>query len=891
EAEERRALEEEGERRLAELQQGAAEPQAERGEDSPARSPYAHLPEEREARRARRTTALRPLLTPLIDYVMLLVGQTGCGKTSLVDLLAGPETKEATPDDAMSSKTSDARAYRLKLGHVGLTVIDTPGFGDTRGRATDETHVKKILACLENVGAINCVVLTINGREARISATLRYALTMLTSVLPKGVLSSNVAVVFTNTENERQLNFSRGELAKFGIPSPASVCLNNPLCELQRALLAPGDVSGDLVRESFVLVERTLETVAALMEQIRNFEPVPTLEFKQIHEKRLEIEGILGDLHARYAEEEKRLSDIGSIKADILSTGEVSPVTRTAIEWRLHKQGGPCYVCLHPDCHSNCHEATLSFLSSVYCWANRDGVCSTCGHRFGSHQVSSSRWRGDAKTEIVNLGDIQRARSEKEKRETAVRALEEQIRGGQEAKARLSAKLFDTLDEYAELGLPDAYKRVLQTQEACLSQELEARPDDTTLEDMLRRVRRYLAELESSPWREPVKGGQATPCGPGGGVPPASGLLAVAGAVAERRRRPRRQRRGCRRAAAAPRPGPRDGRQDPGAAAPDPAPEARQRMQRPRRQLPLAGQDQARQGLAPGAPAALAAVRGHLPGHAAAAPRPRLAVPSRGSSDPPLGHGRRRDERGLPLARHEERAAAHDPGVGPGRARLQPGWAPRRRPLLRLRELQGGAVRPARGRRPAPPPVRPRAPRAVLLRAGQHERRAPAAAGPRERRAPVRLRHRQRGRRQRREAGAQGVCGLRPSAGVPGVRGGDRVLTMPRLSKKEKRHRHNLLALGAEFLNPRWGTPCVASGAAPGALRAPGRGVQRGSTKSARSAKSLCLCVFSHPSSAPSNGHVEAWLALDAAKGAHVVNAPRGAVTELPAGGPCVGAL
>ena len=44
----------------------------------------------------------------------------------------------------MMSKTSDCRFYKIKIGNANLTIIDTPGFGDTRGMDQDEKHYTQI---------------------------------------------------------------------------------------------------------------------------------------------------------------------------------------------------------------------------------------------------------------------------------------------------------------------------------------------------------------------------------------------------------------------------------------------------------------------------------------------------------------------------------------------------------------------------------------------------------------------------------------------------------------------------------------------------------------------------------------------------------------------------
>lgn len=44
----------------------------------------------------------------------------------------------------MSSKTSEALKYELKIGHATFTFIDTPGFGDSRGMIVDGSQAEKI---------------------------------------------------------------------------------------------------------------------------------------------------------------------------------------------------------------------------------------------------------------------------------------------------------------------------------------------------------------------------------------------------------------------------------------------------------------------------------------------------------------------------------------------------------------------------------------------------------------------------------------------------------------------------------------------------------------------------------------------------------------------------
>ena len=114
----------------------------------------------------------------------------------------------------MESKTSGTALYNIELNSLKIGVIDTPGFGDSRGMDEDRKHAQRIIAALKEVEHINCICLVINGRLSRMTGTLRYILAEITAILPKTVLD-NVVVVFTNTANVLDLNFDLESLSEY----------------------------------------------------------------------------------------------------------------------------------------------------------------------------------------------------------------------------------------------------------------------------------------------------------------------------------------------------------------------------------------------------------------------------------------------------------------------------------------------------------------------------------------------------------------------------------------------------------------------------------------------------------------------------------------------------
>ena len=154
-------------------------------------------------------------------YQMVFIGETGSGKTSLFNLFCNFNLicelgldegwdklhnfhdldLERAQERPMESKTSDAKCYKVRFDELEVTIIDTPGFGDSRGIEEDKKNVKKIVDTIHrDIEYVNCICLVINGRQARTSCQLKYVLTEISATLPKTAFN-NLITVMTNCQD------------------------------------------------------------------------------------------------------------------------------------------------------------------------------------------------------------------------------------------------------------------------------------------------------------------------------------------------------------------------------------------------------------------------------------------------------------------------------------------------------------------------------------------------------------------------------------------------------------------------------------------------------------------------------------------------------------------
>uniref|UniRef100_A0A914W2Z8 Fibronectin type-III domain-containing protein n=1 Tax=Plectus sambesii TaxID=2011161 RepID=A0A914W2Z8_9BILA len=155
----------------------------------------------------------------LPEKVLLVVGGTGCGKSTLINALANylnnvqfedafryhviteqDELEESGTSLAGRSKTKFVSAYEFGAARdlpYRLTVVDTPGFGDTEGVEKDRRTVGYIKEWFsQKKKKISAVCIVIKYNETRIKPQVQYELHSVISLFGKDV-EMNVFMLFT----------------------------------------------------------------------------------------------------------------------------------------------------------------------------------------------------------------------------------------------------------------------------------------------------------------------------------------------------------------------------------------------------------------------------------------------------------------------------------------------------------------------------------------------------------------------------------------------------------------------------------------------------------------------------------------------------------------------
>ncbi|XP_031694982.1 uncharacterized protein LOC116377481 [Anarrhichthys ocellatus] len=277
------------------------------------------------------------------NRTIMLLGATGSGKSTLINGMinynVGVEWKDSfrfqlvDEDQSRSqaeSQTSEVTVYKINHQEgfkipFSLTVVDTPGFGDTRGIGRDREiteQIRRIFTSANGVSEIDAVCFVTQASLARLTATQRYVFDSVLSIFGKDV-AENIEMLVTFADGKQPpvleaINIARVPRPKNDIGLPVHFKFNNSAVFAGKRSSSDGDCdedSDDNFDEMFwKMGAKSMETFFTALDKMTTKSLVMTQEVLK-ERKHLEtaVEGLQPQVEAGLA----KLEEIKSTKEKI----------------------------------------------------------------------------------------------------------------------------------------------------------------------------------------------------------------------------------------------------------------------------------------------------------------------------------------------------------------------------------------------------------------------------------------------------------------------------------------------------------------------------------------------------------------------------------------------
>ncbi|KAL0189913.1 hypothetical protein M9458_017012, partial [Cirrhinus mrigala] len=338
------------------------------------------------------------------NKTVLLVGETGVGKTTLINTMVNYllgvkfedeewyEITEEAARDQSESQTSEITMYEVfsEESPISLTIIDTPGYGDTRGLDKD-LEVAENLATLfqsnDGVREIDAVCFVTQAAKNRLSDRQHYIISSVLSLFGKDIVN-NIVFLITHSDGLPPKNVISA-IKKAKIPcrrdksgQPVHFLFNNRQAEARHTKKRHIRAQRDAWEDS---MEGMMDFLQSLDERNRI-----SLELtSDVLIQRIRLEAFISNLQLRVQEKEQKKAEKLQIQKAMMQNKEkieecknftftiqTTVKEKVPIEsksWK-HRKAMTCTVC-----EENCHEFDCWWGSNPSkCEVMKDGYCTVC---------------------------------------------------------------------------------------------------------------------------------------------------------------------------------------------------------------------------------------------------------------------------------------------------------------------------------------------------------------------------------------------------------------------------------------------------------------------------------------------------------------------------------
>lgn len=322
------------------------------------------------------------LIEGIVNYVLGVSWDDDC-RFKLIDLKGDEKVKK---NDQTLSQTDWITSYCLNWTKgfqidFNLNIIDTPGFGDTRGIVRDKELVEQVRQFFTSTGdqgvdELNAVCFVVKASEVRLTPTMRYIFDSILAVFGNDIEKHiHILMTFADGDEPPALNAVKAA----NVPFQKAFAFNNSALFVNPAKSPNGTFFWKMGKKSFedffialkFMEARSLKLTSRVLQKRRQLE----IDIMNIQRQVREGTDKLAEIHQHETilDQHRREAD-----ANKNFTAEVTKpkCEQVALDPGVHTT--TCFIC-NRTCHERCAFADNADKAS--CSAMKDGYCQECPNK------------------------------------------------------------------------------------------------------------------------------------------------------------------------------------------------------------------------------------------------------------------------------------------------------------------------------------------------------------------------------------------------------------------------------------------------------------------------------------------------------------------------------